>query len=445
MQLDELLLKTMKHREKHARFSPIMQSPLLRSASLPHSTIRDFGLWFKENPEAQVIDEQAFLLWSKLAHRMSDMEGDWLIGDDLEKSRGEVPSALESSLMDRLTTEIKSLELERLLQDYRDGKPLDLYSELRSQVDRMQTDLDRKRSFEHVDVSIEELIAEDSNNEGLLWRLKSLNRAMRPLRPGDFIIIAARPDAGKTSFVASEITFMARQLPEGRGVLWLNNEGPGRRILARTWQAALQASMPELEQLNNERRLKSMYAEATGGPNQLKIYDVHDLTSHEIEDLIKDEQPGLVIFDMIDNIKFSGSNHHGGERTDQVLESMYQWARNLGVKHDCVVLATSQVSADGEGVRNPRQNMLKDSKTGKQGAADVILMVGKEDDTNARYLTTPKNKLARPQCKDPNAQVFFDRVRSVFYDNASDIQPYSPIIKNPRLDETSLDQDETPY
>lgn len=100
--------------------------------------------------------------------------------------------------------------------------------------------------------------------------------------------------------------------------------------------------------------------------------------------------------DMIDNIKFGGELANLGSRTDQVLETMYQWARLLAVKYDCAMIATSQTSGDAENVMWPTQAQLKDSKTGKQGAADVIVMMGRvNDNPGSRYLSTPKNKRKR--------------------------------------------------
>jgi len=104
---------------------------------------------------------------------------------------------------------------------------------------------------------------------------------------------------------------------------------------------------------------------------------------------------------MIDNIEFKGSMRAGHDsRTDQILEAQYQWARKLGVKYDFPVIATSQVSAEVEQQADtqcwPPMHALKDSKTGKQGAADLIIMVGKSSDpmcAKQRYISTPKNKL----------------------------------------------------
>jgi replicative DNA helicase len=59
--------------------------------------------------------------------------------------------------------------------------------------------------------------------------------------------------------------------------------------------------------------------------------------------------------------------------------------------------------------------MLKDSKTGKQGASDFQLMIGKSNDpclSMSRFLGLPKNKLHQEgHDKDPRAEVIFDAIR----------------------------------
>ena len=124
---------------------------------------------------------------------------------------------------------------------------------------------------------------------------------------------------------------------------------------------------------------------------------------------------------MIDNIEFT--HIKSDDRTDQALEKMYQWARVLGVKYHFPVIATSQISAEAEQNRNsmmwPSQGMLKDSKTGKQGAADLIIMIGRSDDItsaavrNARFISTPKNKLARKESYI-QTESYFDTQRGVY-------------------------------
>ena len=62
---------------------------------------------------------------------------------------------------------------------------------------------------------------------------------------------------------------------------------------------------------------------------------------------------------------------------------------------------------------------LKDSKTGKQGAADLIIMIGKSADPtmpNDRFISTPKNKLSAGGNNQIRQQVTIDMDRAKYLD-----------------------------
>jgi len=268
-----------------------------------------------------------------------------------------------------------------------------------------------------IDIPIEELLQDEFDDAGIKWRLEALNGSMRPLRPGDFGIIAGRPDKGKTTFIASEVTFFAPQLPPDRNILWLNNEGPGKRIIPRLYQSALDLSMTDMKERSNAGTLVPAYRQIMGGRlDRVRVQDIHGYSNSQVELIIEANNPAVIVYDMIDNIKGFGNE----ARTDLQLEAMYQWARERSVKYDCVGLATSQISNDGDGVQFPTLGMLKDSKTGKQGACDFQLMIGASNDPalqNSRFLGLPKNKLRRPDGpSDPRAEVVFDGIRSRYRD-----------------------------
>ena len=74
---------------------------------------------------------------------------------------------------------------------------------------------------EFVTDDLESLLNETYRNPGLRWRLETLNKMLGSLRAGDFGFIFARPETGKTTFLADQTTFMAQQLTESDGpVLW---------------------------------------------------------------------------------------------------------------------------------------------------------------------------------------------------------------------------------
>ncbi|CDK30088.1 putative replicative DNA helicase [Burkholderia phage AMP1] len=283
----------------------------------------------------------------------------------------------------------------------------------------------RRKKHPKVRDRIEDILEEDENDTGFHWRLNCLNGSMRPLRAGDFGIIGARVDTGKSSFIASELTFMAPQVDQlypdrERTIVWFNNEGPGKRIKHRLYNAALEESTKELIKRKQAGTIYDDYVQALGGRDLIYVFDVHDYTMSELEDIVKELDPAIVIIDMLDNVQADGQALNGGTRTDQILEWLYQRARVWAVKYDCAVLATSQLSGEAEGEIYPKQSMLANSKTGKAGAADVIVMVGRSDSPdlqNSRFISLPKNKKRRDGgVQDPRREVTFDGPRSIFKD-----------------------------
>ena len=430
MSLDITALRLLKYRERYDRLRRSVPKSALQP--LTAELLDDFGVFFREFPEAKRVDHGPFLTWFRgFRHPNMKDESFGLYQAIIEKSMDDVSVDLEAGLMERLIAADTAAKVTSLLEKWNNGDELDLYKELRNSVENFEKQVDRKVKNPQVLDPIEDLLKAEENDTGLHWRLPCLNRHIKPLRGGDFVIVAARPDKGKTTFCASELTHMAAQLDEvypgeNRSVLWFNNEGPGKKIVMRNFQAALNATTEDLVKLSNEpadkgfekykTKVRQEYARALGGrPGALRVFDIHDLWNHEVEDIMKAHNPGVVLFDMVDNIKFGGETNNNGQRTDQLLEAMYQWARLMGVKHDCAVIATSQISADGDGASYPTLPQLKDSKTGKQGAADVIITLGALNDPvleNSRYIGTTKNKLVRTGKRgSPAQEVFFDSQR----------------------------------
>jgi replicative DNA helicase len=302
-----------------------------------------------------------------------------------------------------------------VLEDYSGGGEVDLPNELKAILDRHEQAIGRM-TLPEVGENIDALLEDMSNDEGVHWRLECLRKVMRPFRGGDFGILAARPDQGKTSFLCSELTYMAPQLPEDRPIVWFNNEGPGFAIRPRLMQAALDCSTSQLVEKKDAGTLYDEYEEAVGGKNKIRIMDIHGYNTGQVEALIAETNPGLIVYDMIDNIHGFGD----AARTDLALERMYQWAREKAVKYDAIAFATSQISAEGIDERFPGLGMLKDSKTGKQGACEFQLMIGsmetKPEFSNTRWLSLPKNKLRALKSPRLMEQVTFDRDNARYRD-----------------------------
>lgn len=412
------LLRVMKTREG---FNKIFGSvPLKALDPVTKVLVADVERYYKDFETHEEIDYVVFRdMFFKHWHKSLDADQQEHYSKLLHHAEKATDDVTQSVLINSLLELNLADKTQALLEEYNDGDEIDLIHSMTTLVEETQEARERKTDHNWIQTPISELLEEDEDDTGLHWRLKVLEQSTRPLRKGDFVIAAGRPDTGKTTFVAGEITHMAAQVDD-RPILWLNNEGDGGRIVKRVIQSALAATIPEMIQMSKDGTIMQKYEEAIEAPtDRIRIIDIHDYWNWQVAELVEQHGPKLVIMDMIDNIKFSGMSLAGGARTDQILESMYQWARTLAVKHNMAVIATSQISAEGEGMKFPEKQMLKDSRTGKQGAAELMIMLGRDSDPLLepfRYISTPKNKLRRTGVKMPRAEVTFNIDRARYAD-----------------------------
>lgn len=271
--------------------------------------------------------------------------------------------------------------------------------------------MDKVNEFEHqqiesieakaVNMDLVDLYESQIQTPGLRWRLDWLNKSLGSLRKGDFGFIFARPETGKTTFLASEMTHMVSQTDGD--ILWFNNEEQGKKVAVRCFQALFGVTNKELfeeKEINADE-----YNQKIG--DRIKIYDFDDSNNvSRIEAIIKDTNPSLIIFDQIDKIR-----GFKNDRYDLELKKLYQWAREIA-KGYAPVIAVSQAGGTGEGKLWLTMDDVDSSKTAKQGEADWILGIGKEQDntSNMRFLNISKNKLlgdsdTLPDLRHGNAQV----------------------------------------
>lgn len=231
---------------------------------------------------------------------------------------------------------------------------------------------------------LERLYEQQVKKQGLRWRLRVLNEMLGSLRKGDFGFLFARPETGKTTFLASEITFMAGQTDSP--VLWFNNEEQGEKVQLRCYQAALGCTLTDL--FRNLKDSKERYKELTKG--NIKILDDANISRSKVEELCEKIKPALIVFDQID--KITGFD---GDREDLRLGTIYQWARELAKKYAPVV-GVCQANGTGEGQKWLTMANVSNATTSKQAEADWILGIGKTNnlgEEEVRFLHTSKNKL----------------------------------------------------
>lgn len=285
---------------------------------------------------------------------------------------------------------IESLKQRRVLQElsiaaYEIGegkKDIELLHKIYSQLNDKHETIDTENLFVSDDLEI--IFKHTLESPGLRWRLDCLNKSLGSLRKGNFGFIFSRPETGKTTFLASEVSHMIAQTD--KPILWFNNEQAGEEVMLRVYQAYFGCTVEQL--YGNIKHYRGLFKDQTGG--RFKLYDSAQINKNTVESLSKELSPGLILFDQID--KLQGFK---AERDDLLLGSIYQWGRELA-KQYCPVIGITQADGSAEGVRKLTMAHVANAKTAKQAEADFILGIGKTHDAgweSFRWLNISKNKL----------------------------------------------------
>jgi hypothetical protein len=327
---------------------------------------------------------------SNLLVAVSSKDKDYYLGVLEEIQKLEVSADTTAKLVQRIIANKQLNDISLAAHDAKEGrKTLEDVNALLEQFRALQeTQEEEKEEDFFVSDDLVFLVDTTFKKPGLRWRLKTLNQMLGSLRKGDFGFVFARPETGKTTFLASETTFMAEQLGDEDGpILWFNNEEQSEKPMLRCIQASTGCTLPQLySDLDGYNKL---YHKLTKGKLKI-IKDVSIIHRSFVEKLCRRYKPSLIIFDQIDKIV-----GFDADREDLKLGAIYQWARELA-KTYAPVIAVCQADGTGEGVKWLTMSNVANAKTSKQAEADWIVGIGKSNDPgydSIRYLHASKNKL----------------------------------------------------
>jgi replicative DNA helicase len=236
----------------------------------------------------------------------------------------------------------------------------------------------------------------EARTDGLNWRLRGLQNSLGPLVRGDFGIIAAYVETGKTAFCSSEGSYMAQQMKDDQKLQYFVNEGLESKILMRMWCSTLQRTEEQIRS-NRAAAIEWYTKKMNGDINRVQVFPALCHYSF-IGSKASQYNPALIIIDQLDNIS-------GFKNEVEVIRNrhLYQWARDLAAKH-CPVMAVTQCDAsvswfdfktqEEKHQRFITMRQLNYSKIDKQSAADFMITIGKDPTCpGVRFIHTPKNKL----------------------------------------------------
>lgn len=231
--------------------------------------------------------------------------------------------------------------------------------------------------------------------------------------PGDYVVCAARPSAGKTSAVIQIIHHAA-----SAGVpVYLVSLEMERGIITRRLLAQMTGISTERQRTGvltqDERGLLASAARQLQALKTLYIDDRPGLTIAQIMAAAQVHKAkhglGLLVVDHLSLVTYANPRSSAYEGMTQVSKDVKTMARRLAVP----TIAVAQLSRDVEkGDRKPRMSDLRDSGSLEQDA-DSIWLLHRPDRTSshaAAELVVVKNRNGK--CGD--VELYFDAERTLF-------------------------------
>lgn len=273
-------------------------------------------------------------------------------------------------------------------------------------------DLEEEQEFATNDL---DTLLDEIGTDGLSWRLKCLNDSLGPLVGGTLGHLFARPETGKTTFLHSEVSYVISQLGEDECVLWLNNEESAKRITLRWYTAVTGLTRREIEA--DIPKAKALFKKRDGGKMHLK--DDANFTVHQIEQLCLKYKPRLVVIDQGDKVSYKGDGKagNGADRLKGVYDKLREVVKRCNKEFKMDMLTIGQADVACEGKKWLFLSNLDSGKTGKAGAFDYVIGIGKTfTEANRRYISLCKNKLESGDDIGEKFVCEFDNVRARYTD-----------------------------
>lgn len=221
------------------------------------------------------------------------------------------------------------------------------------------------------------------------WRLDCLNMALGPLYPGMFIVFGGRPESGKTTLLASEATYMLRQMEDGATLVWFNNEQSKPAVEFRLKQAVLRASRDKIRA--NPTGAEAAFNKVLSN-RRILVINVFGKTIHEVEKILATlDNVQLIVFDQASKLGgFERESANGADRLLKLSGHLKGMSASL-----CPIFTTIWADATAAGEMWVTDDQLYGSKTGIPGEAEAVVNVGhtrEPSDEGIRFINIPKNK-----------------------------------------------------
>jgi AAA domain-containing protein len=231
---------------------------------------------------------------------------------------------------------------------------------------------------------------------GIPYFLPSLQTSLGGLIQGQFVVVSADSNTGKSAFCISQavhaFTHFDKQ-PDRGPILYFNSEGTPGDIFGRFWSNLFKKQIPGgIEDIVTRREEVREKFNARFDSSKFVVFQMGTSGISYIRAKLKKYKPSLVIIDMLDIL---------AQVEDPItLKKLYDNIRLLSLEF-CAIIGTTQSGNttwfDKESGAEKSKKFLTDKDVlgckAKSAAAETMITIGKDSNNpKLRYISTPKKK-----------------------------------------------------
>jgi replicative DNA helicase len=387
--IDLDVLKVLSRRETYDIYSDVIHKGLCTKESW--TLVQDFGRYFKQYPEVEEIDSE-FTMWFRITGHPGWKPEAHKAYESIVSNVIALPVPNGTVFRDQLESLRFGSELTKQHGKLQTGA-VSVGDVLETLTDGYQVPVGNATNSQSETFTLDDLAQHQRSDDGLYWRLEDLNKAIGPVRTGDVTIVGKRPEVGGTSFLCSEMSHMLEQLPKDGKAVFFNNEEAPDKVFTRMISAALDVEYRQL--MSNPKKYQEDYEDWLDGRQWDLIHDTA-MDISKIRRTLREEQYDLIGINVL--LKVGGT---GKQEDHDRFEALGIELRKLSQEYG-PVLAIVQADPSAEGIQYIPQDRIYKSKTALQGEADILIMIGMDNNAppHARFIHVAKNKIPPAPCCD---------------------------------------------
>lgn len=288
-----------------------------------------------------------------------------------------------------VTAEILQAKLENIKTDlsiaFGNGKE-DYIDELLEQYGQLRQGLLTPQSEVKVGQTLLEMEEESPETEKMLLLPVVMNNQLGGgASRGQHVVVFGRPDAGKTTFILNMCYGFARK--QGLRVLYVGNEDPKKIVMRRYLMRLIRKPLKWIE-----KNSKDAWRRGTKeGVDRFIVAQPDAGTVGQIQGWVTQHKPDVVVVDQMRSLVCNEENRV------QQFETLARELRRVAIRNQVLVVSVTQAGDSASGKLTLDMGDVDGSKTGIQGACDLLIGIGVNDaylESGHRMLSFAKNKLS---------------------------------------------------